>query len=141
MQRLKQRESFEFGGGVCMIGFSIMMWFVSFVILMVAISLLRGNVSTMHGKVFDTTEDKVGYGKQLGKVSLFISIGLCTCGVVAFLIKSSMAIVYALVILLAVIVVSAIWFVFIQKRYMRESNRRFEFDGKKAKAGKIMLDE
>lgn len=73
-----------------MIGFSIMMWFVSFVILMVAISLLIGNVSTMHGKVFDTTEDKVGYGKQLGKVSLFISIGLCTCGVVAFLIKSSM---------------------------------------------------
>ena len=72
-----------------MIGFSIMMWFVSFVILMVAISLLRGNVSTMHGKVFDTTEDKVGYGKQLGKMSLFISIGLCTCGVVAFLIKSS----------------------------------------------------
>ena len=95
----------EFGGGVCMIGFSIMMWFVSFVILMVAVALLRGNVSTMHGKVFDTTEDKVGYGKQLGKVSLFISIGLCTCGVVAFLIKSSMAIVYALVILLVVIVV------------------------------------
>ena len=56
-----------------MIGFSIMMWFVSFVILMVA---------------------------------------------VAFLIKSSMAIVYVLVILLAVIVVFAIWFVFIQKRYM-----------------------
>lgn len=98
-----------------MIGFSIMMWFVSFVILMVAVALLRGNVSTMHGKVFDTTEDKVGYGKM----SLFISIGLCTCGVVAFLIKSSMAIVYALVILLVVIVVSAIWFVFIQKRYMR----------------------
>lgn len=66
-----------------MIGFSIMMWFVSFVILMVAVALLRGNVSTMHGKVFDTTEDKVGYGKQLGKMSLFISIGLCTCGVVA----------------------------------------------------------
>ena len=75
---------FEFGGGVCMIGFSIMMWFVSFVILMVAVALLRGNVSTMHGKVFDTTEDKGGYGKQLGKMSLFISIGLCKCGVVAF---------------------------------------------------------
>ena len=24
----------------------------------------------MHGKVFNTTEDKVGYGKQLGKVSI-----------------------------------------------------------------------
>ena len=38
-----------------MIGFSIMMWFVSFVILMVAVALLRGNVSTMHGKVFEKT--------------------------------------------------------------------------------------
>lgn len=50
-----------------MIGFSIMMWFVSFVVLMVAISLLRGNIAAMHGKVFDNTEDKVGYGKQLEK--------------------------------------------------------------------------
>lgn len=69
------------------IGFSIMMWFCSFVVLMVAISLLRGNTSFLHGKVFDTTEDKVGYGKQLGKVCLLISIGLCVCGIVAFLIK------------------------------------------------------
>lgn len=44
-----------------MIGFSIMMWFVSFVMLMVAISLLRGNVSAVHGKVFDAVEDKVGF--------------------------------------------------------------------------------
>ena len=100
-----------------MIGFSIMMWFVSLVILMVAISLLRGNVSTMHGKVFDTTEDKVGYGKQLGKMTFFISIGLCTCGVVAFLIKSSMAIFGALIIITAVCLISAAAFARIQKMY------------------------
>ena len=41
-----------------MIGFSIMMWFVSFVMFMVAISLLRGNVSVIHGKVFEATKDK-----------------------------------------------------------------------------------
>ena len=34
---------------------------------------------------------KKRHGKQLGKISLFISGGLCICGVVAFLIKSSMA--------------------------------------------------
>ena len=72
-----------------MIGFSIMMWFVSFVILMVAVALLRGNVSTMHGKVFDTTEDKVGYGKQLGKMSLFISIGCKFCSNGTLILKSA----------------------------------------------------
>jgi len=106
-----------------MIGFSIMMWFVSFVILMVAISLLRGNVSAIHGKVFDATEDKVGYGRQLGKLCLFISVGLCICGVIALLIKSNRAILYALVVLFIVIVVSAIWGILLQRRYKDQGGR------------------
>ena len=102
-----------------MIGFSIMMWFVSFVVFMVAISLLRGNIAAMHGKVFDNTEDKVGYGKQLGKACLFISIGVCICGIVTLLVNSDLAIIYALIILLVVIVISTIWFLIIQKAYMK----------------------
>ena len=100
-----------------MIGFSIMMWFASFIILMVAISLLRGNISAIHGKVFDATEDKVGYGKQLGKPCLLISIGLCICGIIALLVGSELVIIYALAVLFVIIVISAIWFVAIQKRY------------------------
>ena len=100
-----------------MLGFSIMMWFVSFVVLMVAISLLRGQVSAMHGKVFDATEEKVGYGKQLGKVCVLLSLGLFTSGMAAFGVKGSMAIVYALIILVAFIIISAIWFFFVQKRF------------------------
>ncbi len=102
-----------------MIGFSIMTWFASSVVLMVARSLLKGNVSAIHGKVFEATDDKVGYAKQLGKVCLFLSAGLCICGIVAFLIKSSTAIFYALIILLIVIVISAIGFALTQKKYMR----------------------
>ena len=98
-----------------MIGFSIMMWFVSFVVLMVAISLLRGNISSIHGKVFDATE--VGYGKQLGKPCLIISVGVFISGLVAFLIESNIAIVCALAVLLVVIAISVIWFALIQKRY------------------------
>jgi len=99
------------------IGFSIMMWFVSLVIFLVAISLLRGNISFIHGKVFDTTEDKVGYSKQLGKPCLLISIGLCICGIVALFVGSNIAIIYVLVVILVMIVISAIWFIAIQKRY------------------------
>ena len=100
-----------------MIGFSIMMWFVSFVIFVVAVSLLKGNVSAIHGKVFNSTKDKTGYGKRLGKICLFISIALCTCGIVAILIKSSIAIFGALIILTAVCLISAAAFSTIQKMY------------------------
>ena len=100
-----------------MIGFCIMIWFVSFVMFMVAISLLRGDVSAIHGKVFDATEDKVGYGRELRKMCIFLSLGLCMSGVVAFIIKNSMAIIYALIILFVFLVIAVIWCVFIQKRY------------------------
>lgn len=105
-----------------MIGFSIMMWFASLVMLMVAISLLRGNISTIHGKVFEATEDKAEYGKQLGKMCVFICLGLFISGMVAFLINGSMAIVYALIILLVTIVISAVWCISIQRKYKNKIN-------------------
>lgn len=50
-----------------MIGFSIMMWFSSALLIFFSISLLKGNYSSVHGKVFETTNDKNGYAKALGK--------------------------------------------------------------------------
>ena len=60
-----------------MLGFSIMMWFVSAILIFVSISLLKGNYSFVHGKVFDTTDNKKGYAKELGKPVLFVGIGNC----------------------------------------------------------------
>lgn len=100
-----------------MIAFSIMMCFVSFITLMVAISLLRGNISSVHGKVFDTVKDKIGYAKQLGKPFLLISVGLLLSGIVSIIIKGSLAIVCAVMVLLVTIAIAAIWFVNIQKHF------------------------
>ena len=36
-----------------MIGFSIMMWFFSALLIFVSFSLLKGNYSSVHGKVFE----------------------------------------------------------------------------------------
>lgn len=55
-----------------MIGFSIMMFFCSVIIITLSISLLRGNYSGIHGKVFDNTKDKKGYAKALGKPALLL---------------------------------------------------------------------
>ena len=41
-----------------MIGFSIMMWFCSALLIFVSFSLLKGNYSSVHGKVFETTNDR-----------------------------------------------------------------------------------
>ena len=100
-----------------MIGYSIMMWFVTFVLLIIAISLLKGNVSSVHGKVFDAADDKVGYAKQLGKPCVLICIGTFLSGFAAIVIKEDIAILYAISVVLVAIVISVIWFVQIQKRY------------------------
>ena len=57
-----------------MIGFSIMMWFCSALLIFVSFSLLKGNYSSVHGKVFETTNDRKGYAKALGKPVLLIGI-------------------------------------------------------------------
>lgn len=100
-----------------MLGFSIMMWFVSLVIFLVSISLLRGNISMIHGKVFDSTKDKEGYGKALGRAALFMSIGIFISGIVALFDSNAVAIRNTLIVLLITIAVSGIWFGMIQKRY------------------------
>lgn len=102
-----------------MIAFCIMMLFVSFITLMVAITLLRGNISAIHGKVFDTAKDKIGYAKQLGKPCLLISAGLFLCGIVAIIVKGSMAIVCSVMVLLVTIVIAALWFINIQRKIVR----------------------
>ena len=71
-----------------MLGFSIMMWFVSAILIFVSISLLKGNYSFVHGKVFDTTDNKKEYAKELGKPVLFVGIGILVSGVIAIIVKN-----------------------------------------------------
>lgn len=100
-----------------MIGYSIMMWFVTLILFVLAVALLRGNISSVHGKVFDETDDKVGYAKQLGKPCIFICIGTCLSGFAASVIKADAAILYAVAVLLVTTAIAIVWFVKIQKRY------------------------
>lgn len=100
-----------------MIAFSIMMWFAAFLLFIISISLLRKNTSLMHGKVYVTTKNKVGYGKALGKLTLIMSIGMVICGIVALISPSTTGIRNSLVVLVMVMIISAIVFIKIQKKY------------------------
>ncbi len=54
-----------------MLGFSIMMWFVSAILIFVSISLLKGNYSFVHGKVFDTSDKEKEMQEELENLFLF----------------------------------------------------------------------
>ena len=100
-----------------MIGFSIMMWFSSALLIFFSISLLKGNYSSVHGKVFETTNDKKGYAKALGKPVLLIGICVLLSGVIAVVLPKDYAISIAVVFILFIAVVAGIWLYRIQKRF------------------------
>lgn len=100
-----------------MIAFSIMMWFAAFLLFTISISLLRKNTSLMHGKVYEKTNNKVGYGKALGKLILILSIGMVICGIVALISPSATGIRNSLVVLVMVVIIVTIVFIKIQKKY------------------------
>lgn len=97
-----------------MIGFSIMMWFVSLILLLVSLSLLRGNYSSMHGKVFNITNDKEGYAKASGKPILVMAIGIAVSGVVAVVTSNIMI---SVILIVCVTIIIGIWFTNIQSRF------------------------
>ena len=108
-----------------MIGFSIMMWFCSAIVIILSISLLKGNYSSMHGSVFDHTENKEGYAKAIGKPVLLVGIGIGITGVLAIAIQESYSIIISLIFMVLVIFIAGLWFVKVQKRWgVRDENTK-----------------
>lgn len=100
-----------------MIGFSIAMWFVSAMVIPTGIALRKGDCSFVHGKLFDTTDDKEGYVKELGKLTLLIGIGISISGIITAVLQQYYSILIAVIFLLFIVLVSAIWFYKIKKRF------------------------
>ena len=64
-------------------------------------SLLKGNYTFVHGKVFDRTKDKAGYAKQLGKPVLLLAAGIAISGVIAVVLPQEYA--------MPVVIISCYW--------------------------------
>ena len=101
-----------------MIGFSIMMWFISTILIFFSISLLKGNYSSVHGKVFEATDDKEGYARKLGKPVLLVGIGILISGIITAIIKQYFSIIIAVIFLLLIVVIAGVWFYRIQKSFL-----------------------
>ena len=100
-----------------MIGFSIMMWFCSALLILFGISLSKGNYSGMHGKVFDHAEDKKGYAKAVGKPVLLMGTGIAAAGILAIVIRGFCAVIVSFIFLLLVMMIAGLWFDKVQERF------------------------
>ena len=89
-----------------MIGFSITTWCIAVIMLSLGISLLKGNYTFVHGKVFDRTKDKAGYAKQLGKPVLLLAAGIAISGVIAVVLPQEYSMPVVIIFLLLVAVVT-----------------------------------
>ena len=78
---------------------------------------LYSSTTSVHGKVFETTNDKKGCAKALGKPVLLIGICVLFSGVIAVVLPKDYAISIAVVFILFIAVVAGIWLYKIQKRF------------------------
>ena len=92
-----------------MVGFSIMMWFVSIILVFLSISLLRGNYASVHGKVLDSTDDKEGYAKALGKTVLLLGVGFAVAGITAVVLPQKYSILISVAFIVIILMIVVIW--------------------------------
>lgn len=100
-----------------MIGYCVALWFCAAIVLLLSVSLLRGNCSAVHGKVFDGTEDKEGYARTIGRPALLMGVGLAAAGVLAAVMEGIWGVVVSLALLALVLAAGGVWFARVQKRF------------------------
>lgn len=101
-----------------MIAFGIMMWFVSIIFVVLSILLLRGNYSSVHGKVLDSTEDKEEYAKDLGKPVLFLGVGFAVVGITAVVLPQKYSILISVAFIVIIVMIAGIWIRKILNKFM-----------------------
>lgn len=106
-----------------MIGFSIMMWFLGFILLCVSISLLRGNTSSLHGNTFEMTDDKVGYAKSSGCIVLLLMFVFIITGFVPLFIPAGVFMNCAIGVLVVLILLCGFLFCRLQRRFGKKSKK------------------
>ena len=92
-----------------MIAFSIMLWFVSIIFVVLSISLLRGNYASVHGEVLDSTDDKEGYAKALGKPILLLGIGFVVAGITTVVLPQKYSILIPVAFMVIISMIAVIW--------------------------------
>lgn len=75
---------------------------------------MKGNYSSMHGRVFNNTNDKVGYAKASGKPVLVMAFLFVISGIVAV---ATAKIIISVILDVCAVIFVGVWLINIQKRF------------------------
>ena len=80
-----------------MFTFSIILFLTSVLLIVIGVSIYKGNIGLIHSYHQENVTDKVGYGKAMGKALIGFSLPLIASGVIAFFTESVVPVIVLLV--------------------------------------------
>ena len=72
-----------------MFTFSIILFLTSVLLIIIGVSIYKGNIELIHSYHQENVTDKVGYGKAMGKALIILSLPLIASGIIAFFTESA----------------------------------------------------
>lgn len=71
-----------------MFTFSIILFLTSVLLIIIGVSIYKGNIELIHSYHQENVTDKVGYGKAMGKALIILSLPLIASGIIAIFTES-----------------------------------------------------
>lgn len=73
--------------------FSIILFLTSLLLIILGVSIYKGNIELIHPYHQENVTDKVGYGKAMGKSLIVLSLPLIVSGIIAFFTQNSLPVI------------------------------------------------
>ncbi len=102
-----------------LIAYSIIAWLAALFMILIGISLAKGNYNWLHGKTFDRLDDneKVPFAKASSKPVIFLGVGIAISGFVTAFSKSYNSLFWAIGIIAVVSIIYVSFMYMVEKGF------------------------
>lgn len=102
-----------------LIAYSIIAWLAALFMILIGISLVKGNYNWLHGKTFDrlNENEKVPFAKASSKPVIFLGVGIAISGFVTAFSKSYNSLFWAIGIIAVVSIIYVILMYIVEKGF------------------------
>ena len=97
--------------------YSIILFFAAVPMIIISISIYKGNTNLIHDYHQTKVTDKEAYGKAFGKAMFVVSASLLLSGIISLFGNTEMMATIALVVLFVGLFIGIAWIVAVQKKY------------------------
>lgn len=102
-----------------LIAYSIIAWLAALFMILIGISLAKGNYNWLHGKTFDRLDEneKVPFAKASCKPVIFLGVGIAISGFVTLFSKSYNSLFWAIGIIAVVSIIYVSFMYMVEKKF------------------------